>query len=77
MRNQRLLYIDSIKGLAILLMVMGHVIATQYPNPYFVLDNGPRDSKYILLTWSKNRMVYSTGNMGDNICVLCVVERFF
>ena len=38
MRNQRLLYIDSIKGLAILLMVMGHVIATQYPNPYFVLD---------------------------------------
>ncbi len=53
MRNQRLLYIDSIKGLAILLMVMGHVIATQYPNPYFVLDNGPRDAMLLF------RVIYS------------------
>lgn len=39
---ERKLYIDSIKGLAILLMVMGHVIAYQFPDFSVAYSQSPR-----------------------------------
>lgn len=40
--SNRISYIDSLKGLAILLMVMGHVIAYQFPNyPEVALTSNP------------------------------------
>ncbi|WP_405373514.1 acyltransferase family protein [Pseudobutyrivibrio sp.] len=46
--KERIAYIDSMKGLAILLMVMGHVIAWQFPNPVAMLnDDGPRSTMFL------------------------------
>ena len=52
MKN-RIGYVDSMKGLAILLMVMGHVIAWQFPNPVAMLNDAPRSA---MLVW---RIIYS------------------
>lgn len=52
--HSRIDYIDSMKGLAILLMVMGHVIAWQFPNPVAMLnDDGPRSTMFLF------RFIYS------------------
>ena len=46
-------YIDSIKGLAILLMVMGHVIAYQFPQWQIALQDYPQIT---MIVW---RIIYS------------------
>lgn len=51
--KERVGYIDSLKGLAILLMVMGHVIANQFPSYRVALDDEPR---LTMLVW---RIIYS------------------
>lgn len=51
--NGRIGYIDSLKGLAVLLMVMGHVIAWQFSDLQFALNQAPRNT---LLAW---RIIYS------------------
>lgn len=51
--KQRIEYIDNIKGFAILLVVMGHVIANWFPDFYAVLDD--KEGKD-LLVW---RLIYS------------------
>lgn len=51
--HSRIVYIDSIKGLAILLMVMGHVIPSYFSNPYEILDEGPRSAMFLF------RFIYS------------------
>ena len=51
--KERIAYIDSIKGLAILLMVMGHVIACQFPSWQEALNDAPRTT---MLVW---RIIYS------------------
>ena len=50
---ERKLYIDSIKGLAILLMVMGHVIAYQFPDFSVAYSQSPR------ITTIVYRIIYS------------------
>lgn len=52
MVNDRIEYIDSIKGIAILLMVMGHVIANYFVNFYEILNGIPS----LLIVW---RVIYS------------------
>lgn len=37
--KQRILYLDALKGIAIFLVVLGHVIAWQYPQANFAEDN--------------------------------------
>jgi len=51
--KQRVGYIDSIKGFAILLVVMGHVIANWFNDFYTVHDDDPDNQ---LLVW---RLIYS------------------
>ena len=51
--KQRIGYIDQIKGFAILLVVMGHVIATWFDDYAALLDNDPHDQ---LLVW---KLIYS------------------
>lgn len=43
----RICYIDAIKGLAILLMIMGHVIARQFPDWQYALNETPRGTMYM------------------------------
>lgn len=38
--RQRILYLDSVKGIAIFLVVLGHVLAWQYPNGNFAGESG-------------------------------------
>ena len=49
----RIVYVDSMKGIAILLMVMGHVIAWQFPNPNEILNDSPRSAMFLF------RFIYS------------------
>lgn len=51
--KERIGYIDSLKGLAILLMVMGHVIACQFPSYQYALCEAPRST---MVVW---RIIYS------------------
>lgn len=51
--RQRIGYIDNIKGLAILLVVMGHVISTWFDDFAALLDNDPDGQ---LLVW---KLIYS------------------
>ena len=51
--KQRIEYIDNIKGFAILLVVMGHVIANWFGDFYVVLDN---DTDNQLMIW---KLIYS------------------
>lgn len=51
--KQRIEYIDQIKGFAILLVVMGHVIATWFDDFAALLDNDPNGQ---LLVW---KLIYS------------------
>ena len=51
--KERVQYIDSLKGIAILLMVMGHVIAWQFTDWQVTLNEGPRNT---MLVW---RLIYS------------------
>ena len=51
--SNRITYIDSLKGLAIFLMVMGHVIARQFPDYQIALAN---DSRSVIFLW---RFIYS------------------
>jgi len=50
---QRIEYIDNIKGFAMLLVVMGHVIANWFYDFYAVYDNDPDNQ---LMVW---RLIYS------------------
>lgn len=51
--DKRVGYIDAIKGLAILLMVMGHVIAYQFPSYQVALNDSPQIT---MIVW---RIIYS------------------
>ena len=51
--KERIGYIDSMKGFAILLMVMGHVIAYQFPSWQVALTDSPRVT---MIVW---RIIYS------------------
>lgn len=51
--KERVKYIDSLKGIAILLMVMGHVIAWQFSDWQVALNDEPRNT---MLVW---RLIYS------------------
>ena len=51
--KERIGYIDSLKGFAILLMVMGHVIANQFPSYRVALND---ESRVTMLVW---RIIYS------------------
>lgn len=51
--SERIGYIDSLKGLAILLMVMGHVIAWQFPSYQIALNENPHST---MLMW---RIIYT------------------
>lgn len=53
MNKQRIVYVDSLKGLAILLMVMGHVIAWQFFDWQVALNEEPRN---VMFLW---RFIYS------------------
>ena len=53
MSKERIGYIDSVKGLAVLLMVMGHVVACQFANPDGILSNEPRSAMFLF------RFIYS------------------
>jgi len=46
MEKRRLEYIDAIKGLAIFLMVMGHVLPWSFEDFYAVRDNGPYSASF-------------------------------
>ena len=52
--NERLDYVDMLKGFAILLVVMGHFLSWQWGGP--VLSNVPEDIKYLTLL---KRIIYS------------------
>ena len=51
--KERIAYIDSLKGLAILLMVMGHVISWQFRDVLVMQYEGPRE---VMFLW---RFIYS------------------
>lgn len=51
--QERIKYIDTLKGFAIFLMVMGHVIAWQFPSYQSALDENPHST---MLVW---RLIYS------------------
>lgn len=51
--KERIGYIDSLKGLAILLMVMGHVIAEQFYDWQYALNETPHCT---MIVW---RIIYS------------------
>lgn len=50
---KRFEYIDALKGLAIILMVMGHVLSSFYPDPYLVYESEPRSAMLLF------RIIYS------------------
>lgn len=51
--TKRLEYIDALKGLAIILMVMGHVLSSFYSDPYMVYESEPRSAMLLF------RIIYS------------------
>lgn len=51
--TKRFEHIDALKGLAIFLMVMGHVLSSFYPDPYLVYESEPRSAMLLF------RIIYS------------------
>ena len=51
--TRRLEHIDALKGLAIILVVMGHVLSSFYADPYQIYATGPRSSMMLF------RIIYS------------------
>ena len=50
---KRFKHIDALKGLAIILMVMGHVLSSFYQDPYLVYESEPRSAMLLF------RIIYS------------------
>ena len=51
--SKRFEHIDALKGFAIILMVMGHVLSSFYPDPYLVYESEPRSAMLLF------RIIYS------------------